>query len=799
MAFITCKLLGGLGNQLFQLAACIGQAEEQNIPFFIIDRQFDGAGQGSHPEKYYDTIYQKIAKKSIPANAKLFPYNEPKFAYTSLSNLAASCKKNERGLVIRGYFQSEKYFEKYADKIRDIFTPAEGLITAIQNQSSIFQNYPELHPDNTDGLKRCLLGVRRGDYLRHPNIHNPCSMDYYKQAMDVIKADVYYIISDDIAWCRANFTQPSGSGPQYRFLDEPDDYKTFLFARLFRNYICANSSFHWWASYLSHYPNPTVITLKEHFGPAGEKNYSDYFRKDMILISNTIKYQNPLITVCIPLYNGVEFLAETLASVKAQTYTNWKCIIGVNGHGLDGGYIRYIAEQLVAGDGRFRVINYPFARNVADTDNAMVADAEGEWIAHLDADDVWSADKLQKQVEALGLFSDIVPSTAKGCEALNGEADGADIIGSQCSYFGETTGTAGIKSGWITTEDLKETNHIINSSTLLRKSVAKYSNRFVCEDYDLWIRSALKGHKIYNVPDILVAHRIHSKSNFNASNKQDPTAVKKFYYADQEPYTLVTAFYPMKSKFSISNYLLWIKEFFETYDGHMVIYTEANYAKFFQLFRVKHADRTRICVAPKESWGAIVDHGEKFWADQYEMDHEKEKHSAELYMIWYQKNDFMQRTIRENPFGHQKFMWCDAGVVRNGTIKDWVANLHKAGNRILADKMTVLEIQPFTVQDRLLHIQNGFVDFTQNINRIGGGILAGGAEAWAKWDANYKATMKLFVEKNLFIGKDQNLFANMVLKYPNDVNVVRIMEDVGVDNYWFYLLRYFSAPINRIL
>jgi hypothetical protein len=255
----------------------------------------------------------------------------------------------------------------------------------------------------------------------------------------------------------------------------------------------------------------------------------------------------------------------------------------------------------------------------------------------------------------------------------------------------------------------------------------------------------------------------------------------------------------MKSKFSTSNYLLWIKEFFHTYQGHMVIYTDSNYAKIFKALREKQKDRTRIIVAAKTEWAAITEHGEQFWQNQHEKDHEKEKHSAELYMIWYQKNDFVQRTIRENPFGHQKFMWCDAGAVRNGIIKDWITNLHKAGNRILADKMTVLEIQPFTVQDRLLHIQNGVVDFTQNINRIGGGILAGGAEAWAKWDANYKATMKLFVEKNLFVGKDQNLFANMVLKYPNDINVVRVTEDVGTENYWFYLLRYFSAPVNQIL
>ena len=117
------------------------------------------------------------------------------------------------------------------------------------------------------------------------SFHNPASMNYYRKAIAQAGADVYYVMSDDIAWCKTQFvSQPDG--PQYIFFEEPDDLRSFFFARLFQIYICANSTFHWWASYLSIHPNPIVYTPKEHFGPAGPQDYQDYFRATMILISN---------------------------------------------------------------------------------------------------------------------------------------------------------------------------------------------------------------------------------------------------------------------------------------------------------------------------------------------------------------------------------------------------------------------------------------------------------------------------------------------------------------------------------
>ncbi len=779
MSFITCKLMGGLGNQLFQIAAAAAQAIQHDMDFFLIEDSPEFyAVTGSNPSKYYSNIYSKIQRKPLPTDRRIMPYNENGFPYVDFTNYAAACKKNGVGLVLKGYFQSERYFQKHAALIKLLFTPAEGLDTYIRTQTNLYIAYPELDPSAPqDGKRRAFLGVRRGDYCKDAHmisVHNPASMTYYKKAMAQAKADVYYVMSDDIAWCKTQFHNTETT--QFVFFEEPDDLRSFFFARLFQTYICANSTFHWWASYLSIHPNPIVYTPKEHFGPAGPPNYEDYFRTDMIRISN--KDEGPAITVNIPLYNGIEFLPETLASIKAQTYSNWTCIIGVNGHGPDGGAVYRQACALVAGDGRFRVVNYPDARCVADVDRAMAADSPADWVAHLDADDVWLPTKLEAQVAA-----------------LQGPAAGADVVGTECTYFGERGGKPAIKTGFISVDDLLYANQMINSSILMKKEYVSYENRFYgCEDYDLWLNLALKGKKLYNLPQELVRHRIYTQSNFNASKKQDPGAVLRYYF-DKEPYTLVTAFYEMKSKFPSAQYLQWIQNFFHNYPGYMVIYTDDKYKPLFEEMRAAFQDKTKIICLPRESWGACKDFPDGFWESQYELDHEK-GHSPELYKIWYQKNDFVQRTIKANPFGHKKFMWCDAGAVRDSFTQKCISAMTH-GQRIHADKMSVLQIEPFTADERAVYHTKGLANFQYNKNRIGGGILAGGVEAWRTWDKHYREMIGEMVKKGMFVGKDQNVFANMVLRWPSDAHVVVPSGDAPPFDWWFYMLYYFSCSLQH--
>ena len=221
-----------------------------------------------------------------------------------------------------------------------------------------------------------------------------------------------------------------------------------------------------------------------------------------------------MITVLVPLYNGIEYLEECLTSVHSQIYKDWTCIIGVNGHGPDGGSVMTRAISIVESleDPRFRVINLPHVKGAPDAINALVAMSTTEWVAHLDADDKWHPMKLHCQI-----------STIRDVDA--------DIIGTFTLYFGDwKEGGPYTEGGYISEELFHKMNPMAHSSILIRRELAQYTNEFVgTYDYDCWLRNLVAGKKFYNVPLQLLYHRIHDGSVFNASGKQKPELVRQKY------------------------------------------------------------------------------------------------------------------------------------------------------------------------------------------------------------------------------------------------------------------------------
>lgn len=232
------------------------------------------------------------------------------------------------------------------------------------------------------------------------------------------------------------------------------------------------------------------------------------------------------ISILTPIFNGVEFLEHCALSVMLQVTQigeiriEWDWWIGVNGHGRTGGQVAAEVEKLrgMAGGGLYHRIHlrvFEAASKVA-TLNALAAEAGGDWIAILDVDDTWDRAKLLVQAAA----------------SLQ-DAPGAAVIGTFCHYFGAiNSGGPDLPSGWIPLELLPTLNPLINSSVLIRRRLAYWSDQFPgLDDYDLWYRLAGAGHRFYNVPLRLVHHRIHPKSAFNASGVQDVAGLRAWHAA----------------------------------------------------------------------------------------------------------------------------------------------------------------------------------------------------------------------------------------------------------------------------
>jgi len=115
----------------------------------------------------------------------------------------------------------------------------------------------------------------------------------------------------------------------------------------------------------------------------------------------------PRVSVVTPVYNGARFLAEAVASVLAQTYESWELLL-IDDGSIDGS--RELAERYAAEHpGRIRSLHHPGHENrgAAASRNMGIAHARGEYLALLDADDVWLPHKLVEQVALLDAHPDV--------------------------------------------------------------------------------------------------------------------------------------------------------------------------------------------------------------------------------------------------------------------------------------------------------------------------------------------------------------------------------------------------------
>ncbi|MGL4597043.1 MAG: glycosyltransferase family 2 protein [Bacteroidia bacterium] len=117
---------------------------------------------------------------------------------------------------------------------------------------------------------------------------------------------------------------------------------------------------------------------------------------------------NPLVSIVIPAYNAAPWIAETIRSVKQQTYQNWELLI-INDGSTDDTVS--VVESFLT-DSRISLINQKNS-GVSHTRNAGIEKARGQYIALLDADDWWMHENLEKKVRLLNrpeidfVFSDM--------------------------------------------------------------------------------------------------------------------------------------------------------------------------------------------------------------------------------------------------------------------------------------------------------------------------------------------------------------------------------------------------------
>lgn len=203
----------------------------------------------------------------------------------------------------------------------------------------------------------------------------------------------------------------------------------------------------------------------------------------------------------MPIYNGIEYINDSVMSVIDQTFENWELIIGMNGL-LENSIEYKIAQEYSNIDSRIRVYDMPEINGKANALNKMVEYCKYDHVAILDVDDIWLPKKLEKQIDFISNF---------------------DVVGSLCVYFENLEGVIPkIPTGDISNFDFKTVNPVINSSSIIKKDLVSWNEEYAgVEDYDLWLRLRRQGKKFYNVDEVLVKHRIHTSSAFNTKDNTE--------------------------------------------------------------------------------------------------------------------------------------------------------------------------------------------------------------------------------------------------------------------------------------
>ena len=264
--------------------------------------------------------------------------------------------------------------------------------------------------------------------------------------------------------------------------------------------------------------------------------------------------------------------------------------------------------------------------------------------------------------------------------------------------------------------------------------------------------------------------------------------------------TVVTAYYPIPSKFEPQTYLTWIQQFWPSAAACVVFFTVPNMVRGLERLLEKkiNGGTAKVVGLPLEEFDAYRRINPLLWKMAEEKDPEEGVlHSAELYAVWFEKKEFVRRAIELNPFGSERFVWCDAGILRNPRWAPAVCEMFPLDAHIPRGRMLVLEIDPFKDADYVRGADGIYGVGFEKRSTVGGGILASDVEGWRRWGAAYDRMFMKYVLAGRFFGKDQNIMASMILEDPGLAVRIRGPPFLpGVDA-WFYLLLFLSGVAVR--
>ncbi|HEX4343304.1 MAG TPA: glycosyltransferase, partial [Verrucomicrobiae bacterium] len=205
---------------------------------------------------------------------------------------------------------------------------------------------------------------------------------------------------------------------------------------------------------------------------------------------------SPRVSIIIPAFNAAGVIAETLESVRNQTFTDFEVLI-IDDGSSDNTCI--VAKSFCDADPRFRLIPCRHT-GLPTTRNTGIAQAGGEWIAFLDADDIWLPEKIARQMELVAARPE-VDFTFTNYHFWDGTRD-----------LRTRSYSEGMSAKDEVLPRLIERCSYAISTVMVRSDLLQLVGLFdttlpSCEDWDLWLRMAENGMLVAGIKEPLVRYR----------------------------------------------------------------------------------------------------------------------------------------------------------------------------------------------------------------------------------------------------------------------------------------------------